>query len=99
MLANERYVEGVRSDLWGDHVVIAALANMFHVTINVVHAGQRSCIVATTPPVDNQSNCEVNHGLAMHYLFVGLDKHEIDMPRDNENPDKSHDVEKTLLND
>ena len=59
-----------------------------------------SCTVATTPPVDNQSNCEVNLGLAMQYHFVGLDKHEIDMPRDNENPDNiSHDVEKTVLND
>ena len=84
VLAYERYVERVRIDSWGDHVVIAALANMFHVTINVVHARQHSCTVATTPPVDNQSICEVNLGLAMQYHFVGLDKR---MPRDNENPD------------
>ena len=95
VLAYERYyVEGVRSNSWGDHVVIAALANMFHVTINVVHARQHSCTVAITPPVDNQSNGEVNLGLAMQYHFVGLDKR---MPRDNENPDNtSHNVEKTL---
>ena len=57
---------------------------MFHVTINVVHARQHSCTVATTPPVDNQSNCEVNLGLAMQYHIVGLDKR---MPHDNENSD------------
>ena len=92
VLAYERYVERVRSDAWGrDHVVIAALANMFHVTINVVHARQHSCTVAITPPVDNQSNGEVNLGLAMQYHFVGLDKC---MPRDNENSDNtSHNVE------
>ena len=32
----------------GYHVVIAALANMFHVTINVVHARQRDCTVSIT---------------------------------------------------
>ena len=70
---------------------------MFHVTFNVVHAGQHSCTVATTPPVDNQSNCET---LVLLCNTILWDKHEIDMPRDNENPNNtSHDVEKTLLND
>ena len=86
VLAYERYIERVRSDSWGDHVVIAALANMFHVTINVVHARQRDCTVSITPPVDSQSNCELNLGLVMQYHFVGLDKQEIVLPHDNENP-------------
>ena len=67
----------MRSDLWMEgscsNVVITALPNMFHVTINVVHAGQHSCtVVATIPPLHNQSNCEVDLGLAMQYHFVGL---------------------------
>ena len=63
LLAYERYIERVRSDSWGDHVVITALANMFHVTINVVHARQHDCTVSITPPVDSHSNCELNLGL------------------------------------
>ena len=34
MLAYERYIERVRSDSWGDHVVIAALAIMLHVAVH-----------------------------------------------------------------
>ena len=100
MLAYERYIERVRSDSWGDHVVIAALANMFHVTINVVHARQRDCTVSITPPVDSQSNCELNLGLVMQYHFVGLDKQEIIMPHDNENPNiTNHYNEQTTPSD
>ena len=86
VLAYERYIERVRSDSWGDHVVISALANMFHVTINVVHARQRDCTISITPPVDSRSNCELNLGLVMQYHFVVLDKQEIVVPHDNENP-------------
>ena len=64
---------------------------MFHVTINVVYAGQHSCTTTTTPPLDNQSNCEVDLGLAMQYHFVGLDKHEINIPH-NENLDNTRHV-------
>ena len=97
VLAYERYIERVRSDSWGDHVVISALANMFHVTINVVHARQRDCTVSITPPVDSQSNCELNLGLVMQYHFVGLDKQEIVVPHDNENPNIIN--QKTTPND
>ena len=101
VLAYERYIERVRSDSWGDHVVIAALASMFlHVTINVVHAIQRDCTVSITPSVDSQSNCELNLGLIMQYHFVGLDKQEIVMPHDNENPNTTnHYNEQTTPND
>ena len=96
VLAYERYIERVRSDSWGDHVVIAALANMFHVTINVVHARQHDCTVSITPP-DSQSICELNLGLIMQYHFVGLDKQEIVMPHDSENPNITN--EQTTPND
>ena len=100
VLAYERYIERVRSDTRGDHVVIAALASMFHVTINVVHARQRDCTVSITPPVDSQSNCELNLGLIMQYHFVGLDKQEIVTPHDNENPNTTnHYIEQTTPND
>ena len=100
VLAYERYIERVRSDSWGDHVVIAALASMFHVTINVVHARQHDCTVSITPPVDSQSNCELNLGLVMQYHFVGLDKQEIVVPHDNENPNiTNHYNEQTTPND
>ena len=100
VLAYERYIERVRSNSWGDHVVIAALANMFHVTINVVHARQCNCTVSITPPVDSQSNCELNLGLVMQYHFVGLDKQEIVMPHDNGNPNITNNYnEQTTPND
>ena len=81
-------------------LVIAALANMFHVTINIVHARQRDCTVSITPHVDSQSNCELNLSLVMQYHFVGLDEQEIVMPCDNENPNiTNHYNEQTTPND
>ncbi len=68
------YVDRVRNGSWGDHVVIAAIANMFHVTINVVHARQSGCTVSVTSPVNDESDCEINLGLIMQYYFIGLDK-------------------------
>ncbi len=72
-----RYVDRVRSGSWRDHVVIAAVANMFHVTVNVVQATQSSCTVSITSPVNAESNFEINLGLIMQYHFVGLDKQVI----------------------
>ena len=74
ILAWERYLERITSGSWGDHVVIAALANIFNVTINVVHARQLACNVITTSPADGQVTCKVNLGLLMQYHYVGLDK-------------------------
>ncbi len=73
-LVYARYVDRVRSGSWGDHVVVAAIANMFHVTINVVQATQSGCTLSITGPVNDTSNCEINLGLIMQYHFVGLDK-------------------------
>ena len=61
-------------------MVIAALANMFNVTINVVHARQQACTVATTSPTP--------WSLLMQYHFVGLDKQEI--VNASENHDSMH---------
>ena len=74
ILAWERYLERLRSGSWGDHVVIAALANMFNVTINVIHARPQACSAASTSPNDSQATSEVNLGLLLQYHFVGLDK-------------------------
>ena len=60
MLSWLRYLEQVISGAWGDHVVVAALANMFNVTINVVHARHGMCTVATTTPMDSEPTCELN---------------------------------------
>ena len=57
-------------------MVIAAIANMFHVTINVVHARQSGCVVSVTSPVDDESDYEINIGLVMQYHFVCLDKQD-----------------------
>ena len=73
-LGYARYVDKVRSGAWGDHVVIAAIADMFHVTINAVHARQSCSTVSVTSPVDDKSNYEINIGLVMQYHFVGLNK-------------------------
>ena len=68
--------------LWGDHVVIAAITNMFHVTINVVHARQPGCTVSVTSPVDDEGDYEINIGLScIIYHFVGLDKQVIPVVR------------------
>ena len=73
---------------------------MFYVTINVVHARQRDCTLSITPPVHNQSNCELNLGVVMKYHFVGLDKQEIVVPHDNENLNiTKHYNEQTTPND
>ncbi len=81
-----RYVDRVRSGSWRDHVVIAAVANMFHVTVNVVQATQSSCTVSITSPVNAESNFEINLGLIMQYHFVGLDKQVIPVsPNDRGN--------------
>ena len=74
ILAWERYLERLRSGSWGDHVVIAALANMFNVTINVIHARPQACSAASTSPNDSHVTSEVNLVLLMQYHFVGLDK-------------------------
>ena len=58
---------------WGDHVVIAALANIFNVNINVVHAREHACSVATIPPTASQPTCDINLGLLMQYHFVALE--------------------------
>ncbi len=73
-LVYARYVDRVRNGSWGDHVVIAAIANMYHVSVNVVQARQSGCTVSITSPVNDHSNCEINLGLLMQYHFVGLDK-------------------------
>ena len=77
LLAWERYLERVTSGSWGDHVVIAALANMFNATINVVHARPQACSVATTSPTGSQATFEINLGLLMQYHFVGLDNPQV----------------------
>ena len=77
LLAWERYLERVTSGSWGDHVVIAALANMFNVTIDVVHARPQACSVATTSPTGSQATFEINLGLLMQYHFVGLDNPQV----------------------
>ena len=59
-----RYVDKVGNDSWGDHVVIAAIANIFHVTFDVVHS-RRGCTVSVTRPVNSQSTCEIYLGLLM----------------------------------
>ena len=58
----EKYLGRLRNDAWGDQLVIAALSNMFNVTINVSHATEQACTVTTNTPTDNASNIEMNIG-------------------------------------
>ena len=64
----------MRNDLWGDHVVISAIANMFCVTIHVVQSRPSGCTVFVTSSVDNRSCCDIYLALLLQYHFVGLNK-------------------------
>ncbi len=69
-LVYARYVDRVRNGSWGDHVVIAAISNMYHVSVNVVQARQSGCTVSITSPVNDHSNCEVNLGLSCSAILL-----------------------------
>ena len=69
-----KYLPRLRNGAWGDHLCVAAMANMFSVTINVFTATGRGCAVNAVTPLDDNSIFEVNIGLIMQNHYVGLDR-------------------------
>ena len=45
-----KHIRRVRSKGWGDHICIAALANLFCVTINTYTATKHGCAINTVMP-------------------------------------------------
>ncbi len=68
-----RYLDRLRKGAWGDNLCIAAIADMFLVTINVYAANEHSCNVVTVNPQNGSSVLLVNIGLVMQWHFLGLD--------------------------
>ena len=53
-----KYLQRLRNGGWGDHLCVAAMANMFSVTINVFTATAHGCTVNAATPVDDNSICD-----------------------------------------
>ena len=68
-----RYLERLRHGAWGDNLCIAAIADIFSVTINVYAANEQRCNVLTVKPQNGSTLFEVNIGLILQWHFVGLD--------------------------
>ena len=69
-----KYLRGVRSTAWGDNFCIAALANLFSVTINVYTATEVCCTINTITPFEGSSLFDINIGLFMQYHYVALNE-------------------------
>ena len=67
-----KYVRRVRSGAWGDNIVIAALCNMFSITINVLSVTNQYTNTVIMTPMSGVSRNEINIGLVMQYHFVAL---------------------------
>ena len=79
----------IRSTAWGDHIVIAALCNIFSITINVlaIHTDYQTTTVTT--PCSASSQHEIDIALVLQYHYVALKR--VDPPNevqmgDEENP-------------
>lgn len=66
------YISGVRGTAWGDHIVIAALCNIFNITINVlaIHTDYQTTI---TTPYNATSQHEIHIALVLQYHYVALE--------------------------
>ena len=67
-----KYVRRVRSGAWGDNIVIAALCNMFNITINVLNATSQDTHTVAVTHMSGVGQNEVNIGLVMQHHFVAL---------------------------
>ena len=72
----QKYLRRLRQGAWGDSIAIAAICNLFDVSINVLWVNQAgTSIVKNTPNVGSGKH-ELNIGLIMQLHFVSLDKLE-----------------------
>ena len=69
----ERFIRRLKAGAWGNHVCVAAMANMFSATINVFKATDQTCFVQSVIPLEGESTLEVNIGLTNQNHYVGLD--------------------------
>ena len=67
-----KYIRRVRSGAWGDNIVIAALCNMFSITINVLSVSSQYTNTVAMTPISGVSHNEIYIGLVMQYHFVAL---------------------------
>ena len=56
-------IRRLKAGAWGNHVCVAAMANMFSATINVFKATDQTCFVQSVTPLEGESRLEVNIGL------------------------------------
>ena len=70
----ERFITRLKAGAWGNHVCIAAMANMFSATINVFKATDQTCFTESVAPMEGESTLEVNIGLTLQNHYVGLER-------------------------
>ena len=79
-----RYLDRLSNGAWGDNLCIAAIADMFSVTINVCTANNQRCNFLAVNPQNGNSLLVVNIGLVMQWHYVGLDVVHVATPKVNE---------------
>ena len=79
-----RYLDRLSNGAWGDNLCIAAIADMFSVTINVYTANEQRCNFLAVNPQNGNSLLVLNIGLVMQWHYVGLDVVHVASPKVNE---------------
>ena len=69
----EKFIRRLKAGAWGNHVCVAAMANMFSATINVFKATDQTYFAQSVTPLEGESMLEVNIGLINQSHYVGLD--------------------------
>jgi len=62
----------------GDNIAIAAMCNLFNVSISVLCANAAGTSIARNTPNSGYGTHELRIGLIMQFHFVGLDKLPVD---------------------
>ena len=70
----EKYLRRLSQGAWGDSICIAAMCNLFDVSIKVLCASTTGTSIANNDPISGVSRHVLSIGLIMQYHFVALDK-------------------------
>ena len=70
----EKYLRRLSQGAWGDSICIAAMCNLFDVSIKVLCANTAGTSIANNDPISGVSRHVLSIGLIMQYHFVALDK-------------------------
>jgi len=74
----QKYLRRLRQGVWGDNIAIAAMCNLFNVSISVLCANAAGTSIARNTPNSGYGTHELRIGLIMQFHFVGLDMLPVD---------------------